>query len=410
MSTDVILPSLGESVSEATVSRWMKAVGDQVAKDDPLLEVSTDKVDTEIPAPVDGILAEIRFNEDDIAKVGDVLAVIEAVADSEEPVAEEPVADEPVADEPAAEEPEPTAQADSAAQTEPEPTHVIYTAPTPPPVPTPPPTPQDADDGGYVTPLVRKLAAELGVDLADVHGTGVGGRIRKHDLLDIAARAVTEPPAVPDAPDPRRGTTQLLSPARVARADLASSTKLALTCCVEADVTASLEAPGGVMGALLQAIAAALRVMGDLNASLLGDSVFFYDSENIGWAVDTPIGPLVPVIHDAGRLSAAELAEAVDDLTERASDGQLIPGDLAGGTFTVRNDGAYGLAWATPAINRPQVAALSIGRVNRRIAVGDTGEVMARDLMNLTLAYDRRVVDPGVADGFLQRLAVGLLK
>jgi len=425
MSTDVILPSLGESVSEATVSRWMKAIGGQVAKDEPLLEVSTDKVDTEIPAPVDGVLTEIRFNEDDIAQVGDVLAIIEEVAGEGNSAASSLTASSLTASSLTAPSPAPAARAAAPVEPEPEPepkrTELEpqtpgpvpvdnYVAPTPPPVPTPPPGLHGTDDDRYVTPLVRKLATELGVDLSDAHGTGVGGRIRKQDLLDIAARPTVEPAAIPDVPDPRRGITQPLSPARVARADLGATTKLALNGCIEVDVTTLRDAPGGYVGRILRATAAALRVMGDLNASLLGDSVLFHDAENIGWVVDTPIGPLVPVVHDASRLSAAELAEAVDDLDERAAAGQLNPGDLAGGTFTVRDDGASGLTWATPAINRPQVAALSIGRLDRKATFGETGEIEARDIVNLTLSYDRRVVDPGTAAGFLQRLRAGLLK
>jgi len=430
--TDVTLPALGESVSEATISRWMKAVGDSVTQDEPLLEVSTDKVDTEIPAPATGVLWEIRFNEDEIAQVGDVLGVIGEADTVAGPPTTPPVSSldtfdkllaslaapltAPVAQfdmTPYLNMPQPSAPVEPAsadADDEMELTRVI--SPTPAPGPTAPPViPVPALDDphdGYVTPLVRKLAAELGVNLAQVHGSGVGGRIRKQDLLNIATRPITTPTAVDDAPDPRRGTNQAPSPARVARAELATNATLALAAAIEVDVTGMTSSPGGHIGAILQAVAAALRVVGELNASLLGDAVVFHNTENIGWVVDTTIGPLSPVIHDAGGLDPAKLEATVEALATRAAAGSLNPADLAGGTFTVRDDGASGLAWAMPAINRPQVAALSIGCVNHRAEVSDDGAVTRRDTVFLTLAFDRRVADPGAAADFLQRVKTAL--
>jgi len=471
MSTDVTLPTLGESVREATISRWMKAVGDTVTLDEPLLEVSTDKVDTEIPAPVSGVLWEIRFNEDDVAQVGDVLGVI-GEADTADPAAK-PVPREPAANrlagsvtradapvrpvqsatnnlanlgtfdrllaslntpptaptaqfdmtpyltssQPSSEDAAPEPDDDDQMDEEMEPTRVILPTPTKPkakskPSPAEPPAipvpvldePHDA----YVTPLVRKLAAELGVNLAQVHGSGVGGRIRKQDLLKMAARHLTKPGAVADGADPRRGTSQPPSPARVARAELATSATLALAASIEVDVTDPRSKTGSHLGAILQAVAASLKVMGELNASLLGDAVVFHNTESIGWVVDTTVGPLAPVIHDAGELSPAQITAAIEALTIKASAGTLNPADLAGGTFTVRDDGAAGLAWAMPAINRPQVAAMSIGCVNRRAEVSDDGTVANRETVYLTLAFDRRVVDPGAAASFLQRVKATL--
>jgi len=490
MSVDVTLPTLGESVREATISRWMKAVGDTVTRDEPLLEVSTDKVDTEIPAPVTGVLWEIRFNEDDVARVGDVLGVI---GEAEEPT--EP-ARKPTPKSAPAPAPKPTPTA------APKPTPTPRPAPEPRPEPTPEPEPEpvpretatasqardrvgtfdrllallsapltapsaqfdmtpymtaselnpeaDDEDGvdaafpadddmeptrlivpplakagsaeaptipvpaldephdTYVTPLVRKLAAELGVNLAQVHGSGVGGRIRKQDLLKMASRPLTKPGAVVNGADPRRGTSQPPSPARIARAELATNATLALAASIEVDVTRVRATTGSYMGAILQAVAAALRVMGELNASLLGDAVVFHNTESIGWVVDTTVGPLAPVIHDAGQLAPEKIEAAIEALVIRASAGTLNPADLAGGTFTVRDDGAAGLAWAMPAINRPQVAAMSIGCINRRAEVSDDGTVANRETVYLTLAFDRRVVDPGAAATFLQRVKATL--
>ena len=429
--SDVSLPTLGESVREATVSRWMKAVGDTVTKDEPLLEVSTDKVDTEIPAPVSGVLWEIRVNEDDVAQVGDVLGVI---GESELPEPPEPPQppEEPATssvgtlgtfDRLLASLAAPPARPredhpGGFAATPPkegnfipwddfdddmEPTRVIPLAPPIVPVPA-----LDEPHDTYVTPLVRKLATELGVNLAQVHGSGVGGRIRKQDLLDIASRPLTKPALVNDAPDPRRGTSQAPSPARIARAELATGATLALASSIEVDVTAFQSSPGGYIGAILQAVAASLKVVGELNASLLGDAVVFHNTESIGWVVDTPIGPLAPVIHDAGDRNPKQLEAAVTSLSSRAAEGSLSPSDLAGGTFTVRNDGASGLAWSMPSINRPQVAALSIGCVNRRADILEDGSVVRRDTVFLTVAFDRRVADPGAAAGFLQRVKTTL--
>ena len=476
MSTDVVLPPLGESVTEATVSRWLKAVGDEVTADEPLLEVSTDKVDTEIPAPASGVLQEIRYNEDDIAHIGDVLAVIGSpatpapwapapttpvVAPAPQPVTPQPSAPvtpatpqvtaqpmPPAMPQPSAPAVTPPAPQPAAQPTVPPVTAAPVTPPTPiwrtlfpsdrvpaapAPLPATPPaevaapvsdTPAPApaaapvapaaDEPGYVTPLVRKLASQLGLDLAAVHGTGVGGRVRKQDLLDAAGRRDAGQDSPANVPltsddDPRRGTTQPLSAERVAQAEMVAQTaRAALSAALEADLTLlDGQTSGSPLGHILAAVAATLRTMADLNASLADDAVVYHATENIGLAVDTPDGPLTPVLHDAGQMTPAQLAAAAADLTARAAAGQLTPADLADGTFTVRDDGASGVAWAIPAINRPQVAALSIGRSAPRpvIITDDAGpQVASRDFVWLTLSYDRRVVDPGRAAAFLSRL------
>ena len=244
------------------------------------------------------------------------------------------------------------------------------------------------------------MADDLGVDIETVQGTGVGGRLRKQDLVAKA------PPPKP-VTDPRRGTSQRLSPTMVARADLAVQTKLALTAGIEADLSLCHPADGNYIGHILRAVAGALRQTADINASLIGDDVAYHDAENIGWSVDTPIGPIAPVLHDASSRTAEELGDEVTTLTAKARSAELEPEDLKEGTFTVRNDGATGLTWATPTINRPQVAALSIGSVTQQ-AIIDEGQVRARPVVALTLCYDRRVVDPRTAAEFLKRVQAGL--
>ena len=256
---------------------------------------------------------------------------------------------------------------------------------------------QAEPEESYVTPGVRHLADELGLDLDTVPGSGVGGRLRKQDLRNAAEAT----------PDPLRGTTQTLSPSRAARAELATQTKLALTAAIDADLSGCHPHDGKYNGHLLHAIAVALKTTTELNATLLGDVVEYHAAENIGWSIDTPAGPISPVLHDASSRSVDELATALADLTTRSSSGQLEPDDLKQATFSVRDDGATGMTWATPAINRPQVAALSIGKVRQEVILVD-GIPATRDIVTLTLSYDRRVVDPGAAAAFLTRVQMAL--
>jgi len=457
MSIDVVLPDLGESVAEATISRWLKSIGDEVQADEPLLEISTDKVDTEIPAPASGVLLEILFNEDDTASVGDVVAVIgtadqgaphdqyttSAAAEWKLPPNWPPLLPPPIA--PIVEQPvpAPALRRDWTPPADP-PALRGYNAPAreliPPPVPSPPlrytPVPGMDDTGdlprvrdditpdffaaspsGYVTPLVRQMADDLGVDLASVPGSGVGGRIRKQDLLDAVDYHVVSDELVvarpPLHPDPRRGTTHPLSRVRAAQADMEAQTaRVALSVGIEADVTtlrARLANPDDYLGEVLVAVAATLRSMAELNASVINETVVFHDRENIGLVISTADGPLTPVIHGAGELTAAELNSAAATLEDRAIAGTLTPSELAAGTFTVHNGGPSGVAWSIPAINRPQVAALSIGQVSSRPVVVD-GRIDSRDIVWLTLSYDRRVIDPDMAASFLSRLRDALAR
>jgi len=565
MSVSVSMPQLGESVTEGTVTRWLKKEGERVEVDEPLLEVSTDKVDTEIPSPASGILRGISVDEDETVAVGAQLAVIDDGASGDAA----PGADDSASAAPAeAAQPAPaqgdsaqddsaqtasahddSAQADSAqddsaqpaaaqaeqapadsdgwspqgsqpnyappAQSSPaaSPGYQGSSAPSTPayaPPPTygqpapaaesapasaaqvpapgqpaaeepapaapaaaearaeeyPPPTPlPSAGDAPYVTPLVRKLAAEHAVDLESVTGTGVGGRIRKQDVIEAAraqraaqpaqppapaqpaqpsqpaqpaAQAQAPQPAQPQPPQqarpaqaaPRpavvpsslRGTTQRMSrPRQVIAQRMVESLHVSaqLTTVVEADVTAiarlrdqarqDFEAREGVKLSFLPffALAAveALKVHPKLNAVIDGDQVTYHDAEHLGMAVDTERGLMVPVIHNAGDLNIGGLARKISDLATRTRSSQVAPDELAGGTFTLTNTGSRGALFDTPIINQPQVAILGTGTVVKRpVVVTDPalGEVIAvRSMVYLALTYDHRLIDGADAARFL---------
>ena len=561
MSVSVSMPQLGESVTEGTVTRWLKKEGERVEVDEPLLEVSTDKVDTEIPSPASGILRGITVDEDETVEVGAELAVIDdgaagdaapaaddsasaAPAESAEPAQPEAAQPEPAQPEPA----QPAASQAAAAPAEPAaassdgwssqgsqpnyappaqspspaaspgysgssgPSAPAYAPPPaygqpqssqpygqqPPAAPPgdaapaaaaapaaqvpaqgqpspdesapaaeqaqaeeyPPPTQlPSAGEAPYVTPLVRKLAAEHAVDLETVTGTGVGGRIRKQDVVEAAraqraaqppqpappaqpaaqaqAPQATQPqvtqapqqaPAAQPAPRPAvvpsslRGTTQRMSrPRQVIAQRMVESLRVSaqLTTVVEADVTAiarlrgqarqDFEAREGVKLSFLPffALAAveALKVHPKLNAVIDGDQVTYRDAEHLGIAVDTERGLMVPVIHNAGDLNIGGLARKIGDLANRTRSGHVAPDELAGGTFTLTNTGSRGALFDTPIINQPQVAILGTGTVVKRpVVVEDPalGEVIAvRSMVYLALTYDHRLVDGADAARFL---------
>ena len=516
MSVSVSMPQLGESVTEGTVTRWLKKEGERVEVDEPLLEVSTDKVDTEIPSPASGILRGIAVDEDETVAVGAQLAVIEDSETSESA----PTADDSAPADAAEPEPEPEPAAPAASQSAPAPagsdgSQPNYAPPAEPapqaqpassapssqapgyaPPPTygqepaqapasgqpsgqspspsgqsapsgqngsgaeatsaedyPPPTAlPTGGDAPYVTPLVRKLAAEHAVNLDEVTGTGVGGRIRKQDVVDAArtqraAQAQASPPpqevpaapaaaAVPQqgaarpaasarpavVPSSLRGTTQRMSrPRQVIAQRMVESLHVSaqLTTVVEADVTAiarlrerakaDFEAREGVKLTFLPffALAAveALKVHPKLNAVIDGEQITYHDTEHVGIAVDTERGLMVPVIHNAGDLNIGGLARKIGDLADRTRSGKVGPDELAGGTFTLTNTGSRGALFDTPIINQPQVAILGTGTVVKRpVVVEDPalGEVIAvRSVVYLALTYDHRLVDGADAARFL---------
>ena len=428
--TIITMPALGESVSEGTVTRWLKGVGDSIAVDEALLEVSTDKVDTEIPSPVAGTILSIDVPVDSTVPVGARLAVIGGAG------ASAPAA--PVVTPPA---PAVVAAPVAAPVVVPVAAPVVPTpAPVAPPAPAPvaasAPVSQPAD--AYVTPIVRKLANDLGVNLASVKGTGIGGRIRKEDVESAApksaAAASTTAVAAPAqrsaaAPvittSPLRGTTVTMSRLRkVIAARMVESLQVSaqLTTVIEVDVTkiarlrdrskATFEAREGVKLSFLPffavAVCEALKQHPVLNSSVEGDQIIYHGAEHLGVAVDTERGLLVPVIHNAGDLNMGGIARKISDLAARTRDNKVTPDELGGGTFTLTNTGSRGALFDTPIINQPQVAILGLGAVVKRPMVvkgEDGGETIAiRSMVYLGLSYDHRVVDGADAARFLVTL------
>ncbi len=414
--TVITMPALGESVSEGTVTRWLKNIGDVIAVDEALLEVSTDKVDTEIPSPVAGILLAIDVPIDTTVAVGARLGLIGVSGAA--PVVAAPVVLTP-----------------APVVTAPVVTAPVVTAPV---VPTPAPVVAAPIDV-YVTPLVRKLANELGVNLAVVKGTGIGGRIRREDVESLAKPAApvvssapaavsaipTKQSASPVAVSPLRGTTVTMSRLRkVIAARMVESLQVSaqLTTVVEVDVTkiarlrdrakATFEEREGVKLSFLPffavAICEALKQHPVLNSSVEGDQITYHGTEHLGIAVDTERGLLVPVISNAGDLNMGGIARKISDLAARTRENKVTPDELGGGTFTLTNTGSRGALFDTPIINQPQVAILGLGAVVKRPMVvrgEDGGETIAiRSMVYLALSYDHRVVDGADAARFLVTL------
>ena len=447
MTFSVTMPALGESVTEGTVTRWLKAEGDHVAVDEPLLEVSTDKVDTEIPSPVAGTLQKIVVAVDQVVPVGAELAIIAdgAAASTPAPVATPPVVAAPVA--PVA--PVVTAPVVAApvAPVAPVVAAPVVAAPAAPVVAAPVvaavPATSSQSDSAYVTPIVRKLASELGVNLSQVTGTGVGGRIRKEDIEALAKPAATPASqatpaapaarsAAPVAASPLRGQTVTMSRLRkVIAARMVESLHVSaqLTTVVEVDVTkiarlrdqakSNFEAREGVKLSFLPfftvAVCEALKQHPVVNSSVEGDQITYHSAEHLGIAVDTERGLLVPVLRDAGDLNMGGFARKIADLAARTRDNKVTPDELGGGTFTLTNTGSRGALFDTPIINQPQVAILGLGSIVKRPMVvkgADGGETIAiRSMVYLALSYDHRVVDGADAARFLvtlkDRLEIG---
>jgi len=428
----VVLPALGESVTEGVITRWLKSVGDAVEADEPLVEISTDKVDTEIPAPVSGTLAAIAADTDATVEVGAEIARISTGASAPTPAAPAPAPAAPAAPEASAPE---TGTTDAESS--------------------------DSNAGAYVTPLVRRLAAQHDIDLSTVAGSGVGGRIRKADVLAaVEARGgTTAPPTQPSLQQPAapaaapvpvassaptaaqtapasppttaepsalRGRTENLSRLRRVIAERmveSLQTSAQLTTVVEVDVTriaalrgrikADFESREGVKLSFLpffcKAAVEALKVYPQINSSIDMDAgtITYHESENLGIAVDTDRGLLVPVVRDAGDLNIAGIARRIADLAERTRTNKVGPDELSGGTFTVTNTGSRGALFDTPIINMPQVAILGTGSVVKRpvvISEGGQDVIAIRSMVYLSLSYDHRIVDGADAARFLSTI------
>jgi pyruvate dehydrogenase E2 component (dihydrolipoamide acetyltransferase) len=492
MSQSVNLPALGESVTEGTVTRWLKNVGDHVEVDEPLVEVSTDKVDTEIPSPIAGVIEEILVQEDETVEVGTALVTIgdgsssdeaapaapaeaapveeaapgqeaapeEQAAPQEAPAQEAPAAEAPAQEAPAQEAPaEPVAPAEAPAPAPvsasggygaPDPAVEVSAAaeqqefvpasvpsgipsndaPAPAAEPQAPTQPAVVANAGYVTPLVRKLANERGIDLSTVSGTGVGGRIRKEDLTAAPAETEAAAEATPAASaasvevSPLRGTTVPMSRLRKIIAERAVASMQAsaqLTSVVEVDVTKVAtfrdqvksefqEKTGNKLSFLpffALAAAEALKSYPIVNATIDGDSIVYPAQENMSIAVDTERGLLTPVIRDAGSLNLAEFAAQIADLAARTRDNKLTPDELSGGTFTLTNTGSRGALFDTPVVFMPQSAILGTGIVTKRpvVVTSDGSDAIAiRSMVYLALSYDHRIVDGADASRFLVQI------
>jgi 2-oxoglutarate dehydrogenase E2 component (dihydrolipoamide succinyltransferase) len=434
-STIVSMPALGESVTEGTVTRWLKKVGDSINADEPLLEVSTDKVDTEIPSPVSGTVLSIDVAVDSTVAVGARLASI-GVSGSTAPSVPTPKPPVAAPAAPIIQPPVPTPVVTAPVVTAP----VVVAPVAAPSVVAPPVTTKVAssNDDSYVTPIVRKLAAESGVNLATIQGSGVGGRIRKEDVLAAATRSFQTAPVVSNSPvaqssapksaivaSPLRGTTVGMTRLRKVIADrMVESLKISaqLTTVIEVDVTKidrlrkaakeSFESREGVKLTYLPffavAVCEALKQHPVLNSIVEGDQITYHSAEHLGIAVDTDRGLLVPVVKDAGDLNMGGIARKIVDVAARTRDNKITPDELGGGTFTITNTGSRGALFDTPIINQPQVAILGLGAVVKRAMVvkgADGGETIAiRSMVYLALSYDHRVVDGADAARFLVTL------
>jgi 2-oxoglutarate dehydrogenase E2 component (dihydrolipoamide succinyltransferase) len=455
MSTNVNLPALGESVTEGTVTRWLKKVGDTVAVDEPIVEVSTDKVDTEIPSPVAGVIEEIFAQEDETIEVGAPLARIGDGGGSAAPAAAAPVAEAPAVAEPVVE--APVVEAPVAAPVEPvvvapvvaEPVIVSPPVVAPAPVveapaapasnPAVPATPRFGSP--YVSPIVRKLAHDRGVDLNGIVGTGIGGRIRKEDVLAVAASspavapaaAPVAAPSIPAAPSVApvtgaaatvaavsalRGTRVPMSRLRKVIAERAVQSMVStaqLTTVVEVDVTNVANLRDAIKADFLaktgqkltflpffvKASVEALQAFPIINSTVQGDDIVYPAFENISIAVDTERGLLTPVVKDASGKSIAALSAEIADLAARTRDNKLTPDELQGGTFTVTNTGSRGALFDTPVVFLPQSAILGLGTVVKRPVVIGEDSIAIRSMVYLALSYDHRIVDGADAARFL---------
>ncbi|WP_150462521.1 2-oxoglutarate dehydrogenase, E2 component, dihydrolipoamide succinyltransferase [Nesterenkonia ebinurensis] len=431
---EVTLPALGESVTEGTVTRWLVEVGDEVQVDQPLLEVSTDKVDTEVPSPVAGTVLQLEVSEDETVEVGAVLAVIGSGA------APEAKAEEPTEEAQEAAEPETSAEQpkEEEAPKQEAPKEESTPEPEPKAAESKPEPAEDSSAEGYVTPLVRKLAKDKGVDLSSLKGTGVGGRIRKQDVLDAAEAAKSETPkqdaapAAKPAPEVQVDTTKRGSTEKAPRIRQVIAQRMnesldisaQLTQVHEVDMTRivnlrakakeSFKAANGANLTYLAFIAVAateaLKQHPVLNAEYNQDSqeITYHDAEHLSFAVDTEKGLMVPVIADAGDLSLAGMAKKIADVAKRTRENKIGPDELSGGTFTITNLGSFGALFDTPIINQPQVAILGPGAIVKRpmVVTDEDGNesIGIRHMMYLSLTYDHRIVDGADAGRFLQTL------
>jgi pyruvate dehydrogenase E2 component (dihydrolipoamide acetyltransferase) len=421
--TDVVMPQMGESIVEGTVTRWLRKKGDRVERDEPLFEISTDKVDTEIPSPAAGVLAEILVEEGQTVPINTVVARIDETGDGRAAVEEKPAG---------APSPAPGVEVPPAA------------AP-PPAAPSPQPAAEAAPEAevpGPISPLVRRMAREHGIDLREVKGTGAGGRITKQDVeAYLAARAaqtappapepapvpppVMPPPAVEIPPPPRAERPKArVEPMSIMRQKIAEHMVLSkrtsphVTTVHKVDMTrvarirerykAEVQSRYGYsltyLPFITRAAAEALRAFPIVNASIEGTNIIYHNEINIGIAVALDNGLIVPVIRNADEMNVLGLQRAIVDLATRARSRQLKPEEVHGGTFSITNFGSFGSLFGTPIINQPQVAILGVGAVEKAPVVVEEDAIAIRYISLMGLTFDHRLIDGAVADQFMQKL------
>lgn len=449
--TDIVMPQMGESIVEGTLTRWLKKPGDRVERDEPLFEISTDKVDTEIPSPSAGVLKEVLVQEGATVAINSVVGRLDEGGPGQAAPAQEAQAPAQPAVQPAPETKPDVAVGPSAAVPQ-----ARTSAPPPAAAPAPapsaagpypfepqpqaaattyaPPPAAAAEEQGPLSPLVRRMAREYNIDLSQVKGTGAGGRITKQDLeaymssqaartYAAAAPSAAPQPAAPPLPLPEaaRIRTEPMSNMRQKIADhmvLSKRTSAHVTTVHRVDMTkiaklrdrskAEFQARNGFSLTFLPfvtaAAAEALRVFPILNASIDGRNIVYYRDINIGIAVALEGGLIVPVIRNAGEKNVAGLQRAIVDLATRARSRQLKPEEVQGGTFSITNFGSFGSIFATPVINQPQVAILGVGAVEKVPAVVDGDAIAIRSLAHLALTFDHRLIDGALADQFCQKV------
>jgi 2-oxoglutarate dehydrogenase E2 component (dihydrolipoamide succinyltransferase) len=429
MPTNVLMPQMGESIAEGTIVRWIKKVGDKVDRDEPLFEISTDKVDAEIPSPAAGVVSEIRSKEGETIPVNQVVAVIDEEAGAGARPAAAPAATGPQAA-PPPEPPGPSAEPEAPSQ-----------PPAPgPPAAAPPPQPMPADvaaEGPSLdelrrqrsSPLVRKIAAEHGVDISQLRGSGIGGRVTKQDILDY----IEAPRPAPPAPAPAPAAAAAAPPVKANEGDevvpmtvmrrriaehmvMSKRTSAHVHSVFEVDFStveklrqakkAEYERAGAkltYLSFIVKAVVDGLRAVPVVNASIDGENIIYRKEINVGIAVALDWGLIVPVVRHADEKNVLGLSKAIQDLANRARSKQLKPDEVQGGTFTITNPGVFGALFGMPVINQPQVAILGVGAVEKRPVVVDDA-IAIRHRAYLSLGYDHRLIDGAVADEFMSEV------
>jgi pyruvate dehydrogenase E2 component (dihydrolipoamide acetyltransferase) len=433
MATNVVMPQMGESVAEGTIVRWIKKVGDEIGRDEPLFEISTDKVDAEIPSPAAGVLSEIRVKEGETVPVDTVVAVIGQKSEQSNVIAPPPA--RPAPSDPAPPNAAPAAAQISRADSGPSPSPAPPAPPAPVPQPTRAPETHEAapDDRARQrsSPLVRKIAKEHNIDIAQIPGTGIAGRVTKDDILgfiahssgDTAAAAPAPAPAAPPPPRspgaPLPGQVQPMSVMRkkIAEHMIASrrtsahvhsvfEVNFARVSRVREARKAEYERAGvklTYLAFIVRATADALRAVPVINASIDGENIVYHREVNIGIAVALDWGLIVPVMKSVDERNLLGISRALTDLAARARAKQLNQDDVTGGTFTITNPGVFGALSGTPIINQPQVAILGVGAIEKRPVVIDDA-IAIRPMGYLTIGYDHRLIDGAVADQFMSHL------